>query len=276
MDDDCFIRNKLEKSDFFHIKDGKVVPSIITARFDKIEKGLLHKNYRLYKKKAELTVEEQNVDIFKYSKYLTYLFIVNYFNLTFNQFIFLPRYSHNAVPMNLNDIKEVYDLVYNSSYKYTTIDCPYRHYEYLHFQILVVSYTFIKYKRRVKNIPYKLIQLNETISPNEWNKHFSLLCINKAAGNYSSIDFYKSRIIMEYLFPKPTNYEKDDYSLFDISFNLINSINEKIKEYNDVLSKIDYKKEIYFLYLMIINLFFLLILKLYNIITIHNYNFYDF
>ena len=33
MDDDCFIGNSLNKSDFFYVKNGKVVPLIINENF---------------------------------------------------------------------------------------------------------------------------------------------------------------------------------------------------------------------------------------------------
>ena len=89
MDDDCFIGRKLEKSDFFYVKSGKVVPAIITSNFLKINKEDIQNNYKLYEEKAKISKEEQNDDIFNYSKYLTLLFIINLFNYSETEDIFV-------------------------------------------------------------------------------------------------------------------------------------------------------------------------------------------
>ena len=47
MDDDYFIGNKLQKSDFFHVNEGKVVPSIITSNFLKLDIKFIQKNYEI-------------------------------------------------------------------------------------------------------------------------------------------------------------------------------------------------------------------------------------
>ena len=46
MDDDYFIGNKLEKKDFFHIKNGKVIPSIITSDFENIKKSSVQQSLK--------------------------------------------------------------------------------------------------------------------------------------------------------------------------------------------------------------------------------------
>ena len=43
MDDDYFIGDKLKKNDFFHVENGKVIPSIITSIFLKINKTSIQK-----------------------------------------------------------------------------------------------------------------------------------------------------------------------------------------------------------------------------------------
>ena len=226
MDDDCFIGNKLEKSDFFHVKEGKVLPSIITSRLSKIDKRSVQKKCKFYKKKAKLSKKEQNKDIFSYSKFLTFSFILNLFNVSIDENIFIPKFTHNAIPVNLGDVKEIYELIYKSKYKYVTLDCLYRHNGYIHFQIFVVLYTFIKYEREVKNIPYKYINFANSLSS---NYKYSLFCINKGAGKYSILSSYKAKIMMEYLFPNPSPYEIIDYSLINISFNTAYSLDQIVK-----------------------------------------------
>ena len=240
MDDDYFIGDKLEKSDFFYVKDGKVVPLIITSHFINIEKISIQKYVKIYEQKAKNSKEEQNDDIFNYSKFLTFSFILTLFNTTLNESIFIPKFTHNAIPVNIADIKEVYDYVYRSEYKNTTLDCSYRHYKCLQFHMLILSYTFLKYDRKIKNISSKYIRITDTFSE---NYNVSLFCINKGPWIYSNLDYYKQKILMEYLFPNPSPYEIIDYSFLNITYNAIFTMEEKIKTYEKkILALIKRKK----------------------------------
>ena len=58
---------------------------------------------------------------------------------------------------------------------------------------------------------------------------YPLFCINRGAGFYSYKDLYKAKLAMEYLFPIPTSYEIKDNSFFDLSYNIVLSI-EKDKK----------------------------------------------
>ena len=225
MDDDYFIGKKLKKSDFFYVDKGKVVPAIVTSHFVEIDNTSVEKYKNIYEIKAKSTKDEQNGDIFEYVKYLTFSFILKIFNITDNEHLFIPKFTHNAIPVNLENIKEIYKLVFHSKYRYTTMDCLFRHYEYIQFQLLFQAYTFIKYKRKINNIPSKFIQLNNSISE-EYG--YSLFCLNKGAGNYSYLNFYNAKILMEYLFPKPSYYEIVDHSLINISFNIAKSLDKFI------------------------------------------------
>jgi uncharacterized protein YihD (DUF1040 family) len=207
MDDDCFIGKPLKKKDFFYIKNGKVTPALITSNLRNINKTLVENKLTKYKNIINRTNDEQTSIIFKYSLYLSYLFIIN----IFNESLYLPIHTHNAIPVNLKEIKEIYNLIYQSKYKNTTLDCLYRHIETLQFQCLILSYTFIKYNKRVNNIPYKLIQ-NQN-SYNEYYSNYSLFCINTGSLNYSTTSFMISKIVMQYLFPTPSPYEIIDYDL---------------------------------------------------------------
>ncbi len=263
MDDDCFIGSKLEKSDFFYVKNGNVIPLIITSKFLKINKSDVEQNCKLYEIKAKSSAEEQNNDIFTYSKYLTFLFILNLFNFSLNENIFIPKFTHNAIPVNLDDIKELYSLIASSKYKYSTLDCKYRHIDSLQFQTLMLSYTFIKYKKKVKDIPYKFISINNSITM--YNK-FALFCINKNSGNYTYLDLYKAKIVMEYLFPAPSPYEIIDYSYFNLSFNVVYSMNAIINNLTNNIKSIHLYNYFYWseLYPFLI-IIFMLIIKFYTI-----------
>ena len=264
MDDDYFIGNKLSKNDFFYVKSGKVTPVIPTDNFIKLDREIIKKNFELYKPKAENSKEEQNGDIFQYSKYLTLSFIVSIFNISMNKTNFIPKFTHNALPLNIHEIKEAYDIIYNSSYKYQTLDSLYRNIEGIQFQIFMLSYNFLKYDRSINNIPCKFIQLNNSILA---SYKYSLFCINKGAGKFTYINYNKAKIIMEYLFPFQSQYEIINYSFVNLSFNLTYSLNMELIKSEDMRTHMIMKSECFNLILLIIIFFFILFFK-YHILYI--------
>ena len=267
MDDDFFIRSKLEKKDFFYVDHYKVVPYITTSNFVKTYKENVQKNCEIYGTKAKMSKEEQNEDIFLYVKFLTYNFIYNIFNISFNESLFIPFYTHNAIPINLNDAKEVYDLIYMSKYKYGTLDCPYRYYEFIDYQIFISAYTFIKYKRKVNHISHKYVQLNKSLST---NYKVSLFCINKGAGYYPFLQLFKEKIILEYLFPVPSPFEIIDHSFYHVSFNATHTMEENERKYEEQIYNMIPKKDCLFIIMYYLIVFTLIIYKI--IINIYTKN----
>jgi hypothetical protein len=257
MDDDCFIGRPLKKEDFFYVKNGTVTPALITSNLRKINKTLVENKLTKYKNIINRTNDEQTSAIFKYSLYLSYLFIIN----IFNESLYLPIHTHNAIPLNLKEVKEIYNLIYQSKYKSTTLDCLYRHIETLQFQCLIISYTFIKYNKRVNNIPYKLIQNQD--SYNEDYSNYSLFCINTGSHNYSITTFMISKIVMQYLFPTPSPYEIIDNDLSQLSYKTIirlmkkiqklkNIHNKNIEEFRNKFMKYQYKFKYFILFIALI------------------------
>ena len=244
MDDDYFIGKKLNKNDFFYVEKGRVVPLIVTSNFIKLEPKSVEKNLEFYKKRVRQNKEEQGGDEWNLSTSLTFSFILKFFNISNDSSIYIPKFTHNAIPVNIRELKEVYFLAYNSEYKYSTLDCLYRISGYLQFQLLIMAYTFIKYRRKVSNIPSKVIQLNDSISS---NYRFSLFCINKGAGYFNYLNYYKARIAMEYLFPNPTPYEIIDYSILKISFNVTYSLDLYLKQYQHIIYQMMSKDDFYIL-----------------------------
>ena len=102
--------------------------------------------------------------------YNAYLFFIKYFKGP----IIVPYFTHNAIPSNVKDLKEIYDLVYNSKYKNGTLDSLERHTESLQFQTSVNIYTFNKYNRKVNLIKYNYID-NENAIKGDFN--YPLFCI---------------------------------------------------------------------------------------------------
>ena len=145
-----------------------------------------------------------------------------------------------------------------SKYRYTTLDCRYRHYEYIQFQILYTSYIFLKYNRKIKNIPNKLIKINDSISA-DYNSF--LFCLNKGAGNYSFINFNKAKIVLVYIFPQPSPYEILDNSFVNLSFNVVYTMDKNIKDYENQISHMITKNECFYLGIYIIILFIFIFVK---------------
>ena len=70
--------------------------------------------------------------------------------------IIVPKFTHNAIPTNINEIKEIFDLINQSEYRNATLYSNYRHIDSLQFQTFVLSYTFIKHKKKIKNISHNV------------------------------------------------------------------------------------------------------------------------
>ena len=81
------------------------------------------------------------------------------------------------------------------------MECLYIIKGWFHFQTFVLSYTFIKYNRKVKDIPYKYITFDKTLYSN-----YPLFCINKDPYHYLYITGFEEKIVFENLFPNPINY----------------------------------------------------------------------
>ena len=244
MDDDCFIGKSLKKQDFFYVEKGKVVPLIITSNIIKIEKKTVKIKKDLLKKKAISSKNEQNSIIYFYSLSLTYLFILNIFK---KKNLFIPRTTHNAIPVNLKELKAIYKIVLNSHHKSTTLDSLYRDINSLQFQSFALSYMFIKYNKKVKNLSHKYIDIKK-VHLNNYNS--ALYCINTGGLNYSTLNFHKAKIVMNNLFPVPTPYENIDYTLSNITLNPLKTMDnntikcteENYKNYqknNDIINKLD-------------------------------------
>ena len=103
MDDDCFIGKPLNKSDLFYVKNNKVIPLTITSQFHEVKKSEAEAKLVSYLEIIHKLKEEQNAYVFEYSQYLTYLFIINIFQKS----IIIPKFTHNAIPVNSNELKEI-------------------------------------------------------------------------------------------------------------------------------------------------------------------------
>ena len=217
MDDDCFIGKPLKKSNFFYYRNGKITPVIITSKFLRLNQSFTKKRLKMYEKIIMRNNVEQSSAEFRHSLYITYSFILKMFRKS----LIFPVHTHNAIPINLNELKEIYDIIFKSEFKFSTLDSLYRKIDSLQFQAFYLSYSFIRFLKKVKNISNNLIQNKNAIFA---DYNYSLFCINTGSIKYDSLVFMKSKIVMEYLFPFPSKFEIINNSLPITTFNTIKII----------------------------------------------------
>ena len=236
LDDDCFIGKPLKKTDFFYVKNKTVVPLIINSELLAFKKAEVKNNIYHFKRIISKSKQEQGFNEFQYSKQLTYSFIMDI--LSRNKII-VPKFTHNAIPINANEIKEIYDLIEKSKFNITTLYSTYRHINSLQFQTFYLSYTFVKYQKKVHNIPHKLIRFRNSLYS---SFDCALFCINTNANPNSELSKQLFIIMMENLFPKQTPYEINENSKFSIAIKVIKQLTGKTNELQMQLIKL--KKEI--------------------------------
>ena len=228
MDDDYFIGKPLNKSDFFYVQNNTVVPAIIATDYYVHTSKTFLGEYNYIKKNLE-KYRTQSSGIFMYSVYNTYLFFIEKFNSP----IVVPYFTHNAIPINIKDLKEVYDLIFDSKYRNATLEALYRHIDTLQFQTAVMVYTFNKYLRKVNLIKYNYIDIENAING---NYDYDLFCINTGNNkDYKKESYLESRIVMNKLFPNITEYELVNYT--DIpyySFGIIKGLENEINKINKI------------------------------------------
>ncbi len=157
----------------------------------------------------------------------TETFLFNNYN---NSHLIYTEFTHNAIPMNIIDLKEIYKELQNYKYINETI------YSIERFTLrILVQYFYCLYylnikKRKVHTIPYNYLQI-ENINPNDL---FSpLFVINTAEKKILSNNVIRRGIeTIKRRFPTPTLYEVSDDILFTDEDNTDNTI---IYKYNIII-----------------------------------------
>ena len=241
MDDDYFIGKPMNKSDFFYVENKKVYPAIINTNFEVQTINTAQNERNSYKRKMEREKRAQTSNEFMYMVFSTYVFLIKYFESP----IIVPYFTHNAIPLNTNDLKEVFDLVNKSEeFAEPTLNTLKRDPKSLQYQTTIIVYTFNKYRRRVNKINYNYIDAANTI---QGNYNSPLFCINTGNNNdYSTFSFMKMKVAMEYLFPIPTEYEiYNPKILSESSYYAVKALKNDLKKLTDQKRIDDYRKAVY-------------------------------
>ena len=179
MDDVYFIGKELKKTDFFYFDENtqKIVPIITTmnSNFREIQKNELT-SFISY----SLTIDCNDMDLshtpsgWKATKARSLLFLMEQVGRP----LITGGFDHNTIPVNINDIEELYNLIYlKYKYSFITLYSITRTKYDLQFQILYRTYTLNKLNRKVKQIHSKYYDVKKARNVHSELNYFVLILV---------------------------------------------------------------------------------------------------
>ena len=206
MDDDYFIGRELKKTDFFYYdKDKeKVVPIIISKNYNyyKVQENELKQwiYYSLQMNYQDYIISHTSTG-WKATKSRGLLFLKREFNISLTN----AGFDHNAIPVNIEDIEELYNLIYlKYKYSFLTLNSNTRTRYDMQYQTLYATYALNKLKRKVKPIISKFYDVKNV---DDITLGYGLFCVNTGYNVYEKSDFDKLKNKLNELFPEKIEYE---------------------------------------------------------------------
>ena len=254
MDDDYFIGKPLKKSDLFYYdeKQKKVLPNIVSDEFKELNKNIIYNQYNHYFLKKD-KINPNNPEGSQFHKCAGLKLLLD----NYPKPLIDAGYTHNAIPLNIHDVKEIYNFV-NEKYNYAKefLNAKERTVYDIQFHTLYNAYTLNVKKRKVHSIPRKFFDLNQL--KKNTNLDVELFVINTSGENkYSRNDFENLKKILESKFNKSTPYEivinkniyENNMQIKNKSVNIKNIINNNISntfklDNNSKNILLNYEKEI--------------------------------
>ena len=264
MDDDYFIGKPINKSQFFYYDEEqkRILPSIVTNDISVLNKEeTLKEQKKLFRRKN--SIKPHSFHGWKLQQLSAYKLLLE----SFNPPLINGDFSHNAIPLNLNDLKEIYEFI-EAKYTYAneTLFSTFRTMFGLQSQSLFNSYLLNVKKRKVNSIPYAYYDLGAV---KDKNLDIELFVINTSGDRiYTELQNKIAKDLLEKKFSKPTPYEielniannnnNQNLSIFEYNNkrdeklsneteeikNEIHNIKSQIKEKNNETSKIENKEDI--------------------------------
>ena len=230
MDDDCFFGKPIKKTDFFYYDEEskKVVPSVVTDDFTEMIKSDILKEYqKLYAKRK--TIKPHSFNGWKITQ-------LSSFKLLLEQFPFSlinAGFNHNAIPLNLNDLKEIYDLVKNKyQHAKDILSSKTRTIYDLQPQSLFNSYALNVKKRKVNSIPS--IYYDVAFIKGK-NLDIEMFVINTSGDRkYTKNQFNYATQMLQNKFSVPTPFETE--------VDMVNTIDKKKVNIKNYAPKTQYDK----------------------------------
>ena len=203
MDDNYFIGGDLKKTDFFYYDDisKKVMPSIVNNIFVELDKENTLNEYK------SLFNEKESFNAYDYlgwklSMLSSQKLIIDNFDMP----LINVEFTHNALPLNINELKEIHNLII-TKYKYANeILCSVeRNILDLQPQQLFNLYGLNVKKRKVHSIEYNYLSLIQIENNYLYTK---LIGINTGGDGFTSLHENGKKVLSE-RFSEPTKYEID-------------------------------------------------------------------
>ena len=210
MNDNYYIGKPINKSYFFTEENSKILPLLISNKFNEIYYNELDNDYkRLASRKRIINIDSSEGIKFSKVSSLKILF-ESFFNPNKFTSLIIPGYNMNTIPLNLNEINAIYDIV-KEKYKFYndalfSID---NNINSLDFFTLILSYMKNVKNRKVTIIPYNQYYLNDFNKKLLNNDNiFPLFSIHHQKNKkYSSEDYNIEKKKLNTLFQKPCKYE---------------------------------------------------------------------
>ena len=237
IDDDCFFGKPIKKSDFFYYDEieKKVLPAVITDDFSELNKNDIINEYnKLYKRKN--SIKPHAFQGWKISQLAAYkLLLENYDPPLIN-----AGFNHNAVALNINDLKEIHDLIVNKyQYAQQTLTAKIRTVYDLQPQSLFMSFSLNAKKRKVNSIPYMYYDVAFLDGK---SLDIELFVLNTSGDRkYTDSQYKKSKSILEKKYPIPTPFELDSVVANINGVQKTINLDDYIKktEYNNIKKKLE-------------------------------------
>ena len=203
MDDDYFFGKLINKSQFFYYDEEqkKVLPCIVTDEFSEVEKReTLMKYNRLFRSRFD--IKSNTFLKWDFQQLSSFKFLLEQFGTP----LINASFSHNAIPLNVNDLKEIYELVKNKyQYPNEALYSKTRSILGLQTHILFNTYSLNVKKRKVNSIPSIYFDLGELENK---NLDIEMFVINNSGNKiYTQKDYENEKIILENKFNKISPYE---------------------------------------------------------------------
>ena len=203
MDDDYFFGKPIKKSQFFYYDEAqnKVLPSIVVSEFSELNRRETLGEYNRLFRRA-FTIKPFTYSCWKLQQ-------LSSFKLLLDQFpspLVNVSFSHNAIPLNINDLKEIYELVKNNyHYPNEALYAKTRSTLGLQTHTLFNSYALNIKKRKVNTIPSTYFDIGDLADK---DLNIEMFVINTSSDRkYTQKDYDISKLILGNKFSKPTPYE---------------------------------------------------------------------